>query len=586
MRRMPEALINDVRAKSDIVDTISNYMTLTKKGKNYWGVCPFHNDHDPSMSVSPDRQIYKCFVCGAGGNVFSFVENFEKVSFIEAVIKTASRVNIDLSEYESTTTAPVNEEKKRLLEALDETQKFTEFQLFTKDGQEAMVKLEERGYNQELIRKFGIGVAFGNNQITNFLIAKGFSEEELIRADLSRMSDDGLRDVFYNRIMFPIFDPYGHPIGFSARALSDSNSVKYINTSETETYVKGNTVYNFHNAKDASRKEGYVLVTEGVTDAIAFTKVGINNVVSMLGVACTPQQIRLLKQCSSNIVLAFDGDRAGLEATFNIGKKLRQEQCTVSIWYNDSGLDPDDAVRKLGEDVVKKGIEDRTNWLDFVMSYAIGNYGLESFDKRKRVVEFMIDYLRTEDELTQSYYLKKLAEKTNFDVGVLSQQLQNKVTTEIPRANPGKLVIETSNHFDVILPERAILKQMLGSKEAAHIYRDQLGFLVSDLATDFAMVILDRYRVQETIQIADILSLDIHDKMRQFALEIDSSEIMGEFDRMSLQQNIDLVRRELLRLGIGSLKDEGRRKMEIDEQSRLLEEAIKQIRSNKREGER
>ncbi|UPU39754.1 CHC2 zinc finger domain-containing protein [Erysipelothrix sp. Poltava] len=140
MKRMPEELINDIRSKTDIVDTISRYMTLSKKGKNYWGVCPFHDDNNPSMSVSPDRQIYKCFVCGAGGNVFSFVKDFEKIGFIDAVVKTASFIDIDVTEYEPQNTVPVDEEKLKLFQALDETQKFTEFQLYTKTGKDALSK--------------------------------------------------------------------------------------------------------------------------------------------------------------------------------------------------------------------------------------------------------------------------------------------------------------------------------------------------------------------------------------------------------------------------------------------------------------
>ncbi|CAM3527141.1 DNA primase [Erysipelothrix anatis] len=581
MRRMPEELINDIRSKSDIVDTISQYMTLTKKGKNYWGVCPFHDDHDPSMSVSPDRQIYKCFVCGAAGNVFSFIENFEHITFIESVTRAASRLNIDVSEYQTVNVVPKDPEKEKIYEALKEAQQFTALQLSTKDGKEAHEKLQQRGYTQATIDRFGIGVALGNNQIYNYLSAKGFDDELLIKADLIRMTDDGFRDVFYNRIMFPLHDPYGKAIGFSARALHDSNSVKYINTSETEVYTKGNMVYNFHNAKEYARKEGYLIITEGVTDAISFSTIGVENVVSLLGVACTPQQIRILKQATNDIVLAFDGDRAGLEATFAIGQKLRDAQCTVSIWYNDTGMDPDDAIRNLGPEKVKSGLVDRIGWLDFLISYAIGNYGLESFENRKRIVEFMLEHLRTEDELTQSYYTKKIADMTNFEVSVLNQQLQAKVQAPIHRQTP---IVVQSKDYKVLIPERAILKQMLESKEAAYQYRDQLGFLVNDIATDFALIILDLYRKNDAIEIADILSHDIQENMRQFAIEIDSSDVVGDYDVRSLEQNIALIRTELSRLGIRGLKDEGRKQLQLDEQQRLLEAAIRLKRENNNQG--
>ncbi|QIK57647.1 DNA primase [Erysipelothrix sp. HDW6A] len=578
MRRMPEDVINDVRSKVDIVDTISQYMTLTRKGKNYLGICPFHDDHDPSMSVSPDRQIYKCFVCGAGGNVFSFIQNFEKIGFIDAVIKAASTVNIDLSEYESTQTRPVDTHTQRLLEAMAEAEQFTSYQLFSRDGKEALDKLEGRGYSQDLIRQFRLGVAGGNNQLANYLLAKGFTQEELIEADLVRMSDDGIRDVFYNRIMFPIMNPFGKVIAFSARALSDSNSVKYINTSETPIYTKGRTLYNFHIAKDQARSMEFVVVCEGVTDVIAMTKAGMPNTVATLGVACTDEQIRLLKQCSSNVVLAYDGDRAGIEATYAIGKRLKESQCNVSVWYNDSGLDPDDAVRKLGGDTVKQGIEDRIHWLDFIISYAVGNYGTESFEKNKRVAEFVIDHLKTEDELTQSYYLKRVADVTKLDMAVLNTVL-SKQTERRQMPVSTKTIVEIPKRHDVSIPEQAILKQMLNSKEAAYVFRDQLGFLISDLATNLALVILDVYRTENSIQFADILSLDIHDSMRQLVIEIDLSDIAGEYDKDSLSENIEIVRRELVRMGILSLKNEGSHQQQLDEKIRLLNEAIQQKRN-------
>ncbi len=580
MRRLPESLINDIRSKTDVVDVVSRYISLSKKGKNYVGVCPFHDDHDPSMSVSPDRQIYKCFVCGAGGNVFTFIQDYEKVNFIDAVLKTATYANIDVSEYESIETKPVDEEKEKLLEAMDEAQKFTSFQLFTKEGQRGLSAIRERGYDDALIKEFGIGVVYDNFQLTKFLKAKGFDDETLIACDLARLNDRGVMDVFYDRIMFPIHNRYGQVIAFSARALDNNNSVKYINSSETKLYVKGKTVYNFHRAKDVARKQGFIILSEGVTDTIAFTKIGFPNVASLLGVACTPDQIRLIKECSHNIVLAFDGDRAGLEATYQIGTKLRNEQCNITVWYNDSGLDPDEAVRKNGKDAVKRGIDDRIHWLDFLMSYAIGQYGLDSFEKRKHVVEFMLKHLGQEDELEQSYYLKKLADKTGFEYSVLSQQLVHK--TDQPEIVQ-RTIVENMNQFNISIPERSILKYMMLSKEAAYIYRDQLGFLISDLATDFALILLDQYRNQQEIAIADILSLDVNDKLKKFAIELEEDELIDRYNKEGLYQNIELVKKRLVTMNVNAYRNQIREQVTIDDQIELLEQAIKTMRTNKKE---
>nr|WP_252968733.1 hypothetical protein [Erysipelothrix rhusiopathiae] len=220
------------------------------------------------------------------------------------------------------------------------------------------------------------------------------------------------------------------------------------------------------------------------------------------------------------------------------------------------------------------------------MSYGIGNYGLDSFDNRKRVVQFMIDHLKNEDELEQSYYLKKLSDKTNFEYSVLSQQL-NARSVMIERDTP--LIsnnVSNTMEFNVNIPERAILRQMLISKEAAYLYRDQLGFLVSDLATDFALIILDCYRNQEVIEIADILSLNISEKMKKFAIDIESSDLLDGYNRASMEQNINLIRNHLVVMGIHDMKGRVLQQDKIDDQAALLEEAIKQLRNkNKREGE-
>lgn len=580
MSRIPESIINDVRSKADIVDTVSRYLTLTKKGKNYWGVCPFHDDHDPSMSVSPDRQIYKCFVCGAGGNVFSFIQNIESISFMEAVAKTAESYNVDLSSYQVETKKVEDPRKTSLYKVLEESAAFMAYQLFTKDGELALEKLEQRGYSHELIRKFGIGVALGNNSLFNFLTAKGYDSQTILEADLIRISEDGqIRDVFYNRIVFPIHNIYGNVIGFSARALSDSNSVKYINTGETPVYVKGNTLYNYHLAKETARKNGSLIITEGVTDAIAFTKIGANNVVSLLGVAGTPEQIRLIKQASLNVILAFDGDKAGFEATYTIGSKLIKAGCNVSVWYNDSGMDPDEAVRKQGEKSVIDGIENKLSWYDFSLAYATLKYGLDNFDKRKRVAEFVLDQLKGTDSLTLNYYLKILETKTGFDVNTLTNLvLNNKSKNDLPvksftPRNIDKKIIEVS------IPERAILLQMLNSKEAAYHFRDKLGFLITDLANELALVVLDCYRTQDFVHIADILSRDISDTVRRLAVDIESSEIDGSFNLASLNENIAIIKREVTRLGVKHLTQEGMELQHFDEQVELLKKVIEQQRN-------
>lgn len=588
MRRMPEGLISDIRAQADIVDLVSKYMTLTKKGNNYWGVCPFHEDHDPSMSVASDKQIYKCFVCGAGGNVFTFVQNFEKISFIEAVIKVANSIGVDVSGYQTSVTKVKDPHKEMLYEAMKQAGDFVSYQLATPKGEKALKLLHERQYDQDLIEKFEIGVVYDQNQLYNFLHAKGFYDKVLVEADLVRMMDGEVRDVFYNRIMFPIHDKYGRVIAFSARALEKDSKVKYINTSQTPLYTKGDIVYNMHRAKDAAREDNFLVVTEGVTDAIAFSKAGIDSVVSLLGVACTDQQVSLLRECSKTIVLAFDGDKAGFEASYHIGRKLQEKGLSVFVWYNDTGLDPDDALRQFGAKTVRKGLEHRIHWYDFVLNYAVGQYGTESFENRKRIAEFVMNELRNADDLEKSHYLTKLANKTNFEISVLRQQMGVKEgVIEGRKAYIHKTQVPKANSYGVSMHEKNILSLMLHSKQAAHIYRDKLGFMTSDLANDLALILLDLYRQSNTISGADILSMDLQDTMKDFAIEIQSGDYLSEFSEAILNEHIEAVKEYLIELGIEDLHKKHRESLELDKSIRLLEEAIlKKRKHNHKEGDK
>lgn len=581
---MPEGLINEIRAKTDLVDLVSQHLSLTKKGNNYWGVCPFHKDTNPSLSVAADKQIYKCFTCGAGGNAFTFLQNIESISFMEAVVKLAQAANIDVSEYQQTSSKPKDPQKEVLYEIMSEAGQFTSYQVSTEAGLKARELLKERQYDEELIALFGIGVVYGDNQLTNYLKAKGFMDEDLIKADVSRMVNNELKDVFYDRIMFPIHDAYGRLIAFSGRTMDPYSKVKYINTGQTRLYTKGDVVYNYHRAKDAARKAGYVVVSEGVTDTIAFTKAGITETVSLLGVACTDQQVRLLKQCSSKVILAFDGDRAGIEASYKIGLKLRESGASVFVWYNDTGLDPDDALRKNGKEALLEGVEHRLHWYDFILNYGISQYGLESFENKKRVIEFVLGHLRSADDLEKSHYVEKLAQRTQFDVQVLMMQIQTQeVQTEQVNQIIQTHVPSTPVKRDIVLAERNILSLMLHSKQAAFLYRDHLGFMHSDLANQLALIILDAYRSQDTLSVADLLSKNMSPELQHFAIDMDSEVYLDTFVEKVLLEQINIIKAQLSDKGIQDLRQQAKMSDNLDDFSSNLQKAI-DLSRRKKEG--
>ena len=239
MNRISEEDINEIRQKADIADIIQRYIPLVKKGKNFAAVCPFHDDHDPSLSINLDKQIFKCFVCGEGGNVFNFVKAYEKISFSESVIKVANYVNYSLTTSYTADLPQINPEHQRLHKLLKEMINYTQYLLNTQDSINAKQYLMGRGILETQIKKFELGLNLDKLQTTQFLQAKGFTLQECISANVSRLNDNGPSDVFYNRILFPIHDAQGNPVGFSARTLNPNESSKYINSSETPIYVKG-----------------------------------------------------------------------------------------------------------------------------------------------------------------------------------------------------------------------------------------------------------------------------------------------------------------------------------------------------------
>ena len=295
--------ISEIRKSVNIVDMISEYIPITKKGRNYFAVCPFHDDHNPSMSISPEKQIYTCFVCGAHGNVFNFIMDYENVTFYDALRMVADKVGIHLDN------VPIKKKSNsvfdKMYEIFDISNKFYQNNLLTKDGNNARVYLNNRGFTDEIINEFQIGLST-NSKLTKVLCNKGFDNNILLKSGISSGGDNGIYDTFTNRIMFPLWDINGRVVGFSGRIYNKSDTSKYVNSKESEIFKKGSLIYNYHRAKEEIRKKKFVIIVEGFMDVIALYKAGIYNVVAMMGTAVTNEQAKLLKKLSTNIILCFD----------------------------------------------------------------------------------------------------------------------------------------------------------------------------------------------------------------------------------------------------------------------------------------
>ncbi|MFT5367318.1 MAG: DNA primase [Candidatus Latescibacterota bacterium] len=429
MALLPEELIDQIRQSVDIVDVVSDHVVLTRKGKSFLGICPFHDDSSPSMNVSQDKQIFKCFSCGAGGNVFTFLRDIENISFIEAVRKLAERAGINLPDTRS--------ETPQQQEAYDELYRANELaykyfhHMLTEDaqGEQAKAYLENRGISREIMDTFGIGYAL--NAWDGFLqvaTRRGFSPQVLERAGLitSRQNGGGFYDRFRHRVTFPIEASTGRTVAFGARALDPEEQAKYLNSPETPVYNKSATLYGLWRGRDAIRNAGQAIVVEGYMDLISLAQFGIENVVASSGTALTSDHARLLRRYASRVVLIFDGDAAGTSAAVRgIGSlfEIGQEARVVAL---PEEHDPDSYVREHGAEGFQALIERAVSAPDFLVEQIAKREDLSTFDGKARATHELAELIgRIGDQALRQFLIKDLAEKMGLSEDAFIQVVQN-----------------------------------------------------------------------------------------------------------------------------------------------------------------
>lgn len=531
MSRISEEKLNEIRGQVNIREIISEYIPLTQRGQNYWAICPFHDDHNPSLSVSESKQIYKCFTCGAGGNVFTFVRDYENISFIEAVVKIAETVNIDLSfalSSQKSYEEPLEIKRKR--EIMQESNRFYHYQLKNSKAPNVLDFLEKRQIDGDMIDTFSLGLADSSNQLTRFLLSKGYSEEELSELDLIRRYGSEYNDVFYDRLLFPIQDADGSVIGYSGRAIYLENDVKYINTSGTPLYTKGDILYNYHRILSKELKNEPLIVVEGVMDVLGFYRAGLKRTIATLGTALTNQQSHLIKRANAPVVIAFDKDRAGLKATYQIGTTLRDLDCKVSIYNNPTELDPDEFQKQKGSEALVNSISSSKHWMEFVIEYGTNLYSLHSYQTKKQVVEFVIEHLIKEESFDQTYFIKQLSELTDFDRIELERQLVQQSKQKIDQRQPVRRRSVDQEKPKLLQSEKQILNMILSSKQAAYQFRDKVGYLINKDANSLAFLIISSYASKDTIDVADLLNKQLNENQIQILTDLDENELPDKED--------------------------------------------------------
>ena len=408
----PDELVEEIRAKNDIVDVISGYVRIQKKGSGYFGLCPFHNEKSPSFSVSPHKQMFYCFGCGAGGNVYTFLMKYENFSFQEAIKELANKAGVDLPEIEYSAEAKKEADKKTvLLEINKEAAKYFYYQLRQEQGKIGYRYLNGRGLSDETLKKFGLGFANKtSNDLVLYLKKKGYKDEQIIQAGLATSDERfGVHDKFWNRVIFPIMDINNRAIGFGGRVMGDGTP-KYLNSPETPIFDKSRNLYGLNFARQARKNN--IILCEGYMDVIALHQAGFTQAVASLGTAFTTGQANLLRRYTENVLLAYDSDGAGTNAALRAVGILRETGLTGKIIDLKPYKDPDEFIKNLGSEAFQERIHSAENSFMFEIRILERNFDVKDpEEKTKFHREIAKKLCQFTDDVERENYVEAIVEK-------------------------------------------------------------------------------------------------------------------------------------------------------------------------------
>lgn len=574
MAYISNEVINEIRNKTDIVDVISRYVTLTKKGKNYFGVCPFHDDHSPSMSVSPDKQIYTCFSCGATGNVFTFVADFEKIFFSEAVRLLGEKVGITVSGNVS-----VKKEKNDYYDIYDNANKFYQNSLFTSLGKNALEYLESRNIDKNTIKKFGIGLSIQKVSLTEYLKNKKYDVNKLI--DVGITNDSG-NDIFVNRIMFPIYDLSGSPVAFSGRIYNTKDTSKYVNTKETDKFKKGKILYNYHIAREHLKKNDTVIIMEGQMDVIRAFTIGINNCIATMGTALTKDHKMIIKNMTNNIILCFDGDSAGEKATISAIELLEDSGINIKIVRLPNGMDPDEYILKEGAESFKYQLDNAINLIDYKMEYLKKNKDLGNIKDISSYINSAINELKREkDDIVVELNLKKLSTSFNIDYNTLLDKY-NKI--KLQSNKPIKVIKEKKVYNKYGQAENYLIYYMLHDEKVINMVEKRVGYFPTKNIRELSNEIIYYFHKYGIINVADFISyISERDEILNTLKDILAMDIKEDFQIKEIEDYIFVINEYHKEMRVKDLNEKLKEEKDPLKQAKISEEIMK-IRGGIRNG--
>ncbi|MEK4892718.1 DNA primase [Bacillus sp. FSL M7-0996] len=557
--RIPEEVVEQIRTSSDIVEVIGEYVQLRKQGRNYFGLCPFHGENSPSFSVSSDKQIFHCFGCGEGGNVFSFLMKMEGLAFTEAVQKLGERNGIAVAEYKSgqgqQQQEDISDDTVIMQQAHELLKKYYHHLLVnTEEGNEALSYLLKRGITKEMIEKFEIGYASQAwDAATKILQKRGLSLSSMEQAGLLvRSEKDGSHyDRFRGRVMFPIYTLQGKVIAFSGRALGD-DTPKYLNSPETPIFYKSKLLYNFHQARPFIRKRGQVVLFEGYADVLAAVKSGVEEAVATMGTALTEEQAKLLRRNVETVVLCYDGDKAGREATMKAGQLLLQVGCQVKVTSLPDKLDPDEYVQQYGTTAFEKLVKSSISFVGFKINYLRLGKNLQDESGKEEYVKSVLKELSLlQDAMQAESYLKSLSQEFSYSMETLLNQLhqyrkeQKVQQKQIKQVSKPSQIVQTKPKLTGFeRAEREIIYHMLQSAEVTVRMEPHIEDFYTEEHKGILYELYAYYEKGNEPSVGTFLSWLSDEKLKNIITDISTDEFINpEYTEEALQGHLEALRR-------------------------------------------
>ena len=444
--RYSDDIIEEVRQKNDIVDVVSQYVKLTRKGSSYFGLCPFHIEITPSFSVTPGKQMYYCFGCGAGGNVFNFIMEYENYTFGEALKHLAERTGVELPQIEySKEVQEKARQKAELLEINKQAAQYFYYQLRTEKGQQGYQYLAGRGLSEETMRKFGLGYSDKfSDGLYRYLKSKGYQDERLRESGLFNVDErHGMYDKFWNRVIFPIMDVNNRVIGFGGRVMGDGKP-KYLNSPETKIFDKSRNLYGLNIARTTRKK--YLILCEGYMDVISMHQAGFTNAVASLGTALTSGHASLLKRYTQEVLLLYDSDEAGVRAALRGIPILREAGVNSRVVNLRPYKDPDEFIKNMGSEAFEERLNQASDSFLFRVSIAESEFPMNEPQGQNRFFERCAQMLlELKDELERNLYIEAIVKKYRGQYGVSVEDLRKRVNTLALKGTPAENRIQPRN---------------------------------------------------------------------------------------------------------------------------------------------